>query len=278
MEQNIFCNIYYSVKYYIQVLDNKKFYLDFSILTYFFKILKGKNKASVYRSVRKIFLSLSKSQSVKSFVLLCLVLLHLESFSQTQIQKYYGIGFGTTGVEVVGWINHRQVAGEASLSYMGWNHKIKRAPDSTSDLVILPHINALMLNGIVLRKIYRQFSLKAGGSIALINRYKGEVYTTKGVNLDGVVISPEDFGYLRARLHYPLLSPLLGVQWQSKFDKSLKWEIVAACSYRGKPGLDLEYEGFLETTNLSQQIPQLEKNLAGWSYYPVLSVRILWEK
>jgi len=252
--------------------------LDFSILTYFFKIFKGKNKARVYRYLSEIVSGLSTSQRAKSIVLLCLVLLRFESFSQTQIQKYYGFGFGTTGVEVVGRINLGQVAAEASLSYIGWNQKIKRASDSTSDLVILPHINALMLNGSVLKKIYRQFSLKAGGGITLINQFKGEVYTTKGVNLDGVVISPEDFGYLRVRLHYPVLSPLLGIQWQSRSAIRRRWEIVAACSYRGRPRLDLEYEGFLETTNLSEQIPQLEKNLAGWSYYPVLSVRMLWEK
>jgi hypothetical protein len=40
----------------------------------------------------------------------------------------------------------------------------------------------------------------------------------------------------------------------------------------GNPSLDLAYEGFLETTTLDSQVPQIEHNMTHYSFYPKIGL------
>ncbi len=44
--------------------------------------------------------------------------------------------------------------------------------------------------------------------------------------------------------------------------------------YLGRPTVQLDYEGFLETTNLSEQVPIVERNLSNYRYLPALSLTL----
>jgi hypothetical protein len=41
----------------------------------------------------------------------------------------------------------------------------------------------------------------------------------------------------------------------------------------GRPRLDIEYEGFLETTNLKTDILKIEHNIRNYSFYPLLGFK-----
>jgi hypothetical protein len=42
--------------------------------------------------------------------------------------------------------------------------------------------------------------------------------------------------------------------------------------YLGKPKVILNYDGFLETTTIDEQIPKVEENLSGYRYLPALTL------
>jgi len=95
------------------------------------------------------------------------------------------------------------------------------------------------------------------------------------LNLGGLELTPEDVGTIDLAIRW---SPVVGyVGWG--FGRAIPRKRVGVgfemgVFYLGKPRIDLKYEGFLETTNLSEQIPVVERNLRHYRYLPTLNLRV----
>ncbi|MCY1369134.1 hypothetical protein D9M69_561550 [compost metagenome] len=44
--------------------------------------------------------------------------------------------------------------------------------------------------------------------------------------------------------------------------------------YLGSPRLSLDYEGFLETTTIDDELVKIQHNMRGYRYYPYVSVQM----
>jgi hypothetical protein len=95
------------------------------------------------------------------------------------------------------------------------------------------------------------------------------------LNLGGLELTPEDVGTIK-----------LGVRWHPVvgyagwgFGRTIPRRRVGVgfemgVYYLGKPTVQLDYEGFLETTNINEQVPVVERNLSNYRYLPSLSVTL----
>lgn len=95
------------------------------------------------------------------------------------------------------------------------------------------------------------------------------------LNLGGLELTPEDVGRvdLAVRWH-----PVVGyVGWgfgRTIPRRRINVGMELGVFYLGRPTVQLAYEGFLETTNLSEQVPVVERNLSNYRYLPSLSLTL----
>jgi hypothetical protein len=92
--------------------------------------------------------------------------------------------------------------------------------------------------------------------------------TTTGVNLKGFIIASEDFGEVKISNQWSSIQPFFAVTWLKK-----RCQFNMGCAYMGRPRLDVEYEGFLETTNLKTDLLTVEKNVRNYSFYPLVGFK-----
>lgn len=102
-----------------------------------------------------------------------------------------------------------------------------------------------------------------------------EITADDKLNLGGLVLMPEDVGTIN-----------LGVRWHPVvgyagwgFGRTVPRRRIGigfemGVYYLGKPSVQLDYKGFLETTNLREQVGTVERNLSNYRYLPSLSLTI----
>ena len=102
-----------------------------------------------------------------------------------------------------------------------------------------------------------------------------EITANDKLNLGGLELTPEDFGTIN-----------LGVRWRPVvgyagwgFGRTIPRRRIGigfemGVYYLGKPSVQLDYEGFLEMTNLREQVGTVERNLSNYRYLPTLSLTI----
>lgn len=102
-----------------------------------------------------------------------------------------------------------------------------------------------------------------------------EITANDKLNLGGLVLMPEDVGTVD-----------LGVRWHPVvgyagwgFGRTIPRRRIGigfemGVYYLGKPSVQLNYEGFLETTNLREQVGTVERNLSNYRYLPSLSLTV----
>lgn len=106
--------------------------------------------------------------------------------------------------------------------------------------------------------------------------YVGVVATAEGnLNLGGLELTSEDVGSIDLQVRWRPILGYLGWGFGRVIPRrrvGLGFEM--GVFYLGRPRIDLHYEGFLETTNLSEQVPVLEHNLRHYRYLPTLNLQL----
>lgn len=126
--------------------------------------------------------------------------------------------------------------------------------------------------------VRKRWHLTGGIAYNLEQTYRFEASTQTGVSLGGIDIEANDFGTIRGGIQWNTWMPYLGLGYLANLYREKIWLSVDLGSYyMGNPNLDLTYDGFLETTTLDEQIPQIEHNLRNYSYYPYLSLGLGWK-
>lgn len=95
------------------------------------------------------------------------------------------------------------------------------------------------------------------------------------LNLGGLELTPEDVGIVNLGVRW---HPVVGyVGWgfgRSLPRKRIGVGVEMGVYYLGRPTVQLDYVGFLETTNLSEQVPVVERNLSNYRYLPSLNLTV----
>lgn len=121
----------------------------------------------------------------------------------------------------------------------------------------------------------RLFHLTAGLEYAWVQRYTGTFYAHEAVKLGGVEMEAEDFGNAGLSIRWNRLKPYLGIGLKREVMKQkLALGVDVGAWYMGSPRLDLQYEGFLETTTIDDQVMQVEANMRNYAFYPYFALQI----
>lgn len=119
------------------------------------------------------------------------------------------------------------------------------------------------------------FRVLGGISGAIRQDYRGFFTTETGVALGGATISATDFGKVEAGIRWNTWRSYAGIGWRKKMGHSrLSLRTELGVYYLGSPRLDVAYEGFLETTHLSDDIRVIEQNMKNYSFYPHLGLSL----
>ncbi|WP_461136515.1 hypothetical protein [Spirosoma lituiforme] len=93
------------------------------------------------------------------------------------------------------------------------------------------------------------------------------------LNLDGLELTPEDVGTVNLGFRWHPIVGYLGWGFgRSLPNKRIGVGFEMGVFYIGKPSVQLDYEGFLETTTIDQQVPTVERNLSNYRYLPSINV------
>ncbi len=97
--------------------------------------------------------------------------------------------------------------------------------------------------------------------------------TGTGIDSEGLQITAEDFGKVKVDVLWSQIQPYLGFRFGSlNPQKKLNIQGVLGCHFLGSPNLFIDYNGFLETTNLDTDIKTIERNMRNYSFYPKLGI------
>ncbi|GAB3024457.1 hypothetical protein [Spirosoma pulveris] len=100
--------------------------------------------------------------------------------------------------------------------------------------------------------------------------------TTKDkLTLDGLELLPQDVGTVNLAFRWHPVVGYLGWGFGRSIPKSrfgVGFEM--GLFYLGKPSVHLDYEGFLETTTIDEQVPLVERNLSNYRYLPSINLTL----
>lgn len=92
------------------------------------------------------------------------------------------------------------------------------------------------------------------------------------LNFDGLVLSADDVGTIRLGVHWRPIVAYVGWGFARMIPrKRIGVGFEMGIHYLGRPRIRLDYDGFLETTNIDEQLPVVARNLAGYRYLPSIS-------
>lgn len=95
------------------------------------------------------------------------------------------------------------------------------------------------------------------------------------LNFDGLELTPESVGTVNLGFRWHPVVGYLGWGFGRSLPKKrfgIGFEM--GVFYIGKPSVQLDYEGFLETTTIDEQVPIVERNLSNYRYLPSINVTL----
>ena len=146
-----------------------------------------------------------------------------------------------------------------------------------SELIVNPAIRQQALIAKVDWHPFRKgrFRLTTGVAYHVIQDYKVLARSITGIKQGDITIAPEDFGVIDAALQWNKVRPYLGLGWGRAFpNHRISFGVDMGVYYMGSPHLNVNYEGFLETTTLDEELKKVEQKAAGYAYYPHLGFQI----
>jgi hypothetical protein len=211
--------------------------------------------------------------------LILLLLFTVNAVAQSGKWQQLGGSVSTQGVSISYELKLRdssRFSYKAYGSYIGYQKVQEVSFDEGSVLNIDPEIRKIQLGAKAYFYPFKKrkwFSLAGGVGIDVAQKYDLQITTETGFNSDGLIINADDFGIIETGINWQRVMPSLGIRFGSsptnhKFTVSGELGVL----YMGSPKLRVNYEGFLETTTLDQEIIKIQRNMRGYSYYPLLEL------
>ena len=219
-----------------------------------------------------------------SFLLVCLAqfafsttpdsLIHHKALQSVSLQ------LGTTGP---GLYYNRQISPAHRLTlrvggqYVAYQKLIRVTAKSDSYINIQPDFAIAIAQASMKWHPFRKGTLFLVGGVGYTwhPSQRTEITTENKLKLDELVLMPEDVGTVNLGVRWPPVMGYFG--WG--FGRSIPKRRFGAgfemgVYYLGKPRIELEYEGFLETTTLDKQIPTIERNIADYRYLLTINLML----
>lgn len=201
--------------------------------------------------------------------------------AQAPSQHLIGVGLTTKGIQANYFVPSSS-SGRWSygLRVLGFSYKKTHnfQTDGESFVSVEPAIQKLQIDGLIRFRPLAKKSwiyLDMGLGYDIFPAYSATLSTPTGIVLNNLEITPENFGSVDLSLKWNKLLPFLGVSLDKKiFHSKFTLGFDFGCYYLGKPKLDVQYAGFLETIEVEPEIQKIEENLSRYNYYPFLGLRL----
>lgn len=186
-----------------------------------------------------------------------------------------GLQVGTTGVGIqlarVLSADSRLV-GRVGVSYFAYDRSF-RVKAGDGKLNITPDV----VMGIALASVKwhpfktNPFFLTGGAGYTWRPDVKANLVAEGDVKFGGLQISEENVGVINANLRWSNVLGYAGLGYgRSTPIRRVGFAVELGCYYLGRPQVDLQYSGFLETTTIDEQIPVIQNNMRNYRFLPSL--------
>ncbi|RIV23431.1 hypothetical protein DYU11_10535 [Fibrisoma montanum] len=225
-------------------------------------------------------------RTVRLFFLLCLINTSLYAQStpgfepRPASQYQVGIQAGTTGIGLYGerlLDQAHRLALRVGVNYLAYRQPVRLKTADDSYVVIDPDFMISLAHAGLRWNPFKRssFFVTAGAGYTWNPALRFVLTAENTVNFGGLVMTAEDVGTIRAGLRWNPVVAYLGTGFGRVIPRRrLTVGVELGGYYLGKPTVELDYEGFLETTTIDEQVPIVERNLAGYRYLPVLNLNV----
>jgi hypothetical protein len=171
----------------------------------------------------------------------------------------------------------RRLYGRLGLSYFAYNSmlRLKVSNDGDGSYVQITPDLVIGIGQAALRWYpFRRGAFYATGGVGYTWRPDLTFVLVAENTLDfgGLTVKPENVGTIKAGLRWKNVLGYAGFGFGRAVPRRrIGFGAELGLYYLGKPAVVLDYDGFLETTTIDEQIPNVERNLSGYRYLPVLS-------
>lgn len=115
----------------------------------------------------------------------------------------------------------------------------------------------------------------AGLAYAPFQRYAAFFDTDSDLKLGEMTIPKNEFGHTDLEIRWNRLKPYLGIGiGRQVMQKRVGLGLDLGVFHLGSPKLRLNYEGFLETTTIDEEVLKIQQNMRGYRFYPYLSIQV----
>ncbi len=165
----------------------------------------------------------------------------------------------------------------AGLSYFAYNSQVRLKVSNDGDGSYIRITPDLVIG--IAQTALRWYPFRRGGFYAT----GGLGYTWRPdltfvllaentLNFGGLTVTPANVGTIKAGLRWNNVLGYAGFGFGRAVPRRrVGFGAEIGMYYLGKPSVILQYDGFLETTTIDEQIPNVQKNLSGYRYLPMLS-------
>lgn len=203
-----------------------------------------------------------------------------DSLSRHKTQQSISLQVGMTGP---GLFYNRAISSAHRLTfrvggqYIAYQKLIQVKAKSDSYINIQPDFAIAIAQASVKWHPFRKGTLFLVGGIGYTwhPSQRTEITIENKLKLDELVLMPEDVGTVNLGVRWKPVVGYLG--WG--FGRSIPKRRFGAgfemgVYYLSKPRLELNYEGFLETTTLDKQVPIIERNIADYRYLLTINLML----
>lgn len=115
----------------------------------------------------------------------------------------------------------------------------------------------------------------AGLAYAPFQHYSAFFDTQGDLKLGKMTIPENEFGNTDLEIRWNSLKPYLGLGFgRQVMRKRVGLGLDLGVFHLGSPKLQLNYEGFLETTTIDEEIEKIQQNMRGYRFYPYVALSV----
>lgn len=161
--------------------------------------------------------------------------------------------------------------------YFAYRKPLRVGVGADSYLQIKPDLTIGIAQAGVLWRPFRRGSFFVAGGVGYTwhPTLQFTVIAENKLNFDGLELTPQDVGTVNLGFRWHPIVGYLGWGFGRSIPvKRLGVGVEMGVFYLGKPSVTLDYDGFLETTTIDEQVPKVERNLTSYRYLPTINLTL----
>lgn len=170
-----------------------------------------------------------------------------------------------------------RLMGRIGLNYFAYRKAIRLDVDKGSFIIIDPDFVIGTIETSVRWQVFSNRALYVSSGLAYNwhPALNAKIQAENKLNFGGIELTPENVGIINIGFQWRQFMPYLGIGLGKSYPKhrvSIGGEF--SVYYMGKPKVNLDYTGFLETTTIDEQIAVVENNLSNYRFLPTLNLTL----